>query len=174
MEVKFDYFRCMSNFIYSYENLRPGTSSCMKWRGLLRFWKQGPRGEVFGKCFSLDVKGVKASRVLVTGIWRRCLLVLFWRWFFLARRRRSCWSCSGVFFWSKGDGSWTYRRGRGSRVGEGDVGPPKSPPSRDEGRRGSRSARVSSQKERWSRLRVTGSAPEEVSCFWREEAGEEG
>ena len=30
MEVKFDYFRCMSNFIYSYENLRSGTSSCMK------------------------------------------------------------------------------------------------------------------------------------------------
>ena len=56
--------------------------------------------------------------------------------------------------------SWTCKGRIGSQAGEGDVGLQRSPFWRDEGRRGSGSVKVSSAKERWSRLGVAGSAPE--------------
>ena len=65
MEVKSEYFRCISNFIYSYENIcdleqvpiMKGEEGC-RGSGRSGVWKErGPRGKVSGRWFSLDVKG---------------------------------------------------------------------------------------------------------------------
>ena len=65
MEVKSEYFRCISNFIYSYENIcdleqvpvMKGEEGC-RGSGRSGVWKErGPGGKVSGGWFSLDVKG---------------------------------------------------------------------------------------------------------------------
>ena len=68
MKVKSEYFRCMSNFIYSYENLRSGTSSCMKEKRAAEVLEAGTKGRGVWKVLLSGCEGVKASRVLVTGI----------------------------------------------------------------------------------------------------------
>ena len=80
MEVKSEYFRCISNFIYSYENICDleqvpvikGEEGC---RGSGVWKERGPGGMVSGRWFSLDgkEKGVAGW----SGIW--CSFNPIWR-----------------------------------------------------------------------------------------------
>ena len=60
--------RCMSNFLYSYENLRSGTSSCMKKKRAAEVPDAGTKGRGVWRMLLSGWEKVKTPGVLVTGI----------------------------------------------------------------------------------------------------------
>ena len=58
----------MSNSVYSYENLRSGTSSCMEKKRAAEVLDAGTKGRGVWRMLLSGWEGVKASGVLVTGI----------------------------------------------------------------------------------------------------------